>query len=284
MTALKLTRFEDAVVFYDHVWAYLLQNEAEHNVMLGLRQNILNGFYEAPYMACVEDDSAVVAVVLRTPPHPLHLSRVQNLEALPLIAEDVQIHFETLTRVIGARETAQKFAQIWSQRSGQLSQFDMAQGLYQLTAVKSPMGISGEMRVATEDDLDTIMSWIMAFEAETQHGTLTAEEAERITRLRIPSQPECGFRVWCDDGKLVSMAGYTGPTPHGIRINAVYTPPELRGRGYASACVAALSQEMLDAGRRFCFLFTDLSNPISNKIYQNIGYEPVSELHVYLFE
>jgi uncharacterized protein len=49
-------------------------------------------------------------------------------------------------------------------------------------------------------------------------------------------------------------------------------------RRYASALVAALSQHHLDAGKRFCFLFTDLANPTANHIYQAIGYEPVVDL------
>ena len=73
-------------------------------------------------------------------------------------------------------------------------------------------------------------------------------------------------------------------TPRGVRVNMVYTPPELRRRGYASACVAALSQRMLDSGKKFCFLYTDLSNPTSNKIYQEIGYRPVFDVDEYKFE
>jgi hypothetical protein len=66
--------------------------------------------------------------------------------------------------------------------------------------------------------------------------------------------------------------------PNGIRIGPVYTPPELRRRGYASAVTAATSQAELDKGRRFIFLFTDLANPTANKIYQAIGYEPVIDV------
>ena len=68
-----------------------------------------------------------------------------------------------------------------------------------------------------------------------------------------------------------------------MRVNAVYTPPGLRGRGYASACVAALSQKLLDEGRRYCFLFTDLANPTSNRIYQAVGYEAVVDVDEYKF-
>jgi predicted GNAT family acetyltransferase len=64
----------------------------------------------------------------------------------------------------------------------------------------------------------------------------------------------------------------------------VYTPPELRRRGYASALVAALSRRLLDEGRRFCFLYTDLANPTSNHIYREIGYEEVCPATSYRFE
>jgi predicted GNAT family acetyltransferase len=63
----------------------------------------------------------------------------------------------------------------------------------------------------------------------------------------------------------------------------VYTPPEWRGKGYASACVAALSQLCLDSGYQFCMLYTDLANPTSNSIYQKIGYQPIGESREYRF-
>jgi hypothetical protein len=88
--------------------------------------------------------------------------------------------------------------------------------------------------------------------------------------------------VW-DDGGVRSVAAVSGPTSHGTRISLVYTPPEFRGKGYASALVAALSQAMLDSGKKFCYLFTDQSNPVSNRIYQRIGYAPVCDFAEYQF-
>jgi uncharacterized protein len=44
-----------------------------------------------------------------------------------------------------------------------------------------------------------------------------------------------------------------------------------------------VSQVQLDAGRQFVFLFTDLANPTSNKIYQDIGYEAVIDVDEYEF-
>jgi predicted GNAT family acetyltransferase len=90
--------------------------------------------------------------------------------------------------------------------------------------------------------------------------------------------------VWEVGGRPVSLVVAGSPTPHGIRIGPVYTPPAARRRGYASALTAAVSQLQLDQGRRYCFLFTDLANPTSNWIYRSIGYEPVIDVNQYRFE
>jgi predicted GNAT family acetyltransferase len=74
------------------------------------------------------------------------------------------------------------------------------------------------------------------------------------------------------------MAVAKGATRHGTRVGYVYTPPERRRRGYASALVAQVSQRMLSDGFRFCVLYTDLSNPTSNAIYARLGYEPIADV------
>jgi hypothetical protein len=75
----------------------------------------------------------------------------------------------------------------------------------------------------------------------------------------------------------VSLVGAGGRTPNGIRIGPVYTPPEERGRGYASRLTAYVSETLLAEGHRFCFLYTDIDNPTANDIYQQIGYRPVTD-------
>ena len=81
----------------------------------------------------------------------------------------------------------------------------------------------------------------------------------------------------------VSLAGFSGPTPTGIRVGPVYTPPPHRRLGYATTLVADLSQWLLGQGYRSCFLYTDLSNPTSNHIYETIGYRQVAEAVEYGF-
>ena len=82
----------------------------------------------------------------------------------------------------------------------------------------------------------------------------------------------------------MSMTGVGGPTPNGIRIGPVYTPPERAAAATPARSSPPSARRLLDAGRRFCFLFTDAANPTSNHIYQAIGYEPVRDFDAYVFE
>ncbi len=83
--------------------------------------------------------------------------------------------------------------------------------------------------------------------------------------------------IWDHNGP-VSMALRSRPTPNGETVNQVFTPLEHRGNGYATAIVSNLSQLILNDGKRFCTLYTDLSNPTSNKIYREIGYKPIADV------
>ncbi len=86
-----------------------------------------------------------------------------------------------------------------------------------------------------------------------------------------------GITVWEAGGVPVSVAGRTRAVAGMVRLGPVYTPPELRGHGYASAATAVVSQAALDAGLREVVLYTDLANPTSNGLYQRLGYQPVED-------
>jgi predicted GNAT family acetyltransferase len=108
--------------------------------------------------------------------------------------------------------------------------------------------------------------------------TVHDQDGETV-RLRIA---DGDIHVW-DDGGPVSMAVRTRLTRKGISIGPVYTPPEQRRRGYATACVGELSRLLLAAGREFCALFVDRANPEAVCVYRRIGYRPVADYDEYLF-
>jgi uncharacterized protein len=132
---------------------------------------------------------------------------------------------------------------------------------------------AGRLRSALPSDLPIVSRWVEGFLYDVHEDGDPQDIAQR--RIR-----EGTFFLWEAVGP-VSMAAASGKTPRGIRVNFVYTPPESRNRGYASACVAALSQLLLDGGNEYCCLYTDLANPTSNKIYRQIGYEPVCDVASY---
>ena len=161
---------------------------------------------------------------------------------------------------------------LWSELRGVVAREVMRERIYKLERVIPPeRPAPGQPRLAAESDLELVVEWTTAFvdEARVASGDARALMSEQVAGERV--------LLWDDAGPRC-MAAAPAETPNGARISGVYTPPEWRGRGYASACVAALSRRVLDAGRRFCFLYTDLSNPTSNAIYQRIGYEPVGDV------
>jgi predicted GNAT family acetyltransferase len=181
--------------------------------------------------------------------------------------------------VLGPSLVAEKFAGAWTKVAGVGCKQGMQRRAFELRKVIHPESTSGALRLATEADVELVAPWIFAFTQEALPGGDMAE-ARKSAMSKIT---ERDIYLW-EDGQPVGMAGKARPTSNGIAVNLVYTPPAMRKRGYASACVAALSLMLLDAGWKFCCLFTDLSNPTSNHIYQQIGYTPVGDFNEYVFD
>ena len=224
-----------------------------------------------------------MAAALRTPPWNLLLSEVDDLAALDAIIEDLAGDPSALplTGVSGPAGVAEEFADRWSERTGVPIRRGIAERIFSLTVVRAPRPAPGRMRVAGASDRSLLIDWYVAFHEEALGPDSPLQEpAATIDRWLAGQRTSY---LW-EDGTTVSWCGVSGPTPNGIRIGPVYTPPGSRNRGYASSLVATASQAQLDAGHRFCFLFTDLANPTSNHIYQEIGYEPVRDVSIVRFD
>ncbi|MCC6802012.1 MAG: GNAT family N-acetyltransferase [Anaerolineae bacterium] len=283
---MNVIRFDDVNIFYARVEPYLLPREAEHNLTFGLLNTIRNDPARVPdaIFALVEDAEEIQFVALRTNvERALVVSLAQSPDAIPALAESLHASGIVLAAANGPADEGRAFVEAWSRLSGQSYRVETPMRSFRLTKVNPVTGVPGHLRRATSDDHPLLVRWEMGFRREAfpdmQHDSA---DVERSIDYRMQSGVG-GIFVW-DDGGAVSYAGYGGPTPHGIRIGPVYTPPEYRQRGYASACVAGMSQLLLDSGREFCFLFTDLRNPTSNHIYQVIGYQPICDFTEYVFD
>ena len=276
---MRVVRHLDGQSFLQAARSWLLRAEAKNNLILGNAPGIgaSQPAGTAPYLACVYDNSEIVGCAMRTPPHKLVITQMP-LSAVTALVDDVAALYRTLPGVAGPDASAAAFADVWSKRSGERTTRIGRQRIYQIERVTRPSRVaSGALRLARASDAALLAGWIAAFAAEaTPDERVDAAEA---ARHRIAH----GMLFLWEDPEPVSMAAWSGKTPNGVRVNLVYTPPSLRSRGYATTCVGALTRRLLEQGNRFCFLFTDLANPTSNSIYQQLGYRPVSDTASYAF-
>ena len=276
---MRVVRHNSADAFLTRASHWLLDAEAENNLILGLSRRISlepHLFQPPLYFATIEDRGAVHGCVMRTPPHKLIVSRLPTL-AIPDLVADVREQFATLPAVLGPDPSTRAFADLWARTNGVTIEPGMRQRIYQLERVREPEHrVPGTLRAATHDDLELVVSWIEAFSEE---AGVAATRARGLAEERIKRGE---LFLWIDEEPR-AMAAWAGATLNSVRIGYVYTPPAHRNRGYASICTARVSQLALDAGNRYCFLFTDLANPTSNAIYQRIGYQPVSDVNDYVF-
>jgi uncharacterized protein len=281
-------RLDDAATFLAEAGPLLLGDEARHNLILGIAGTIRDApdVYPLRSFWLVRKEGRPVAAAIRTPPYNLILARPESPLALEALADGIA---EELPGINGCVPEAVQFAELWAGRIGARPRTNMRQGVYALEEVQPLPAAPGSARVATADDRDLLLRWWIAFGDEVLHeGGPGRENAGAMIDHRLSAAGR-GFLLWEHDGEPVSFAGWGGATPNGIRVGPVYTPPELRRRGYASALTANLSEGLLDGrlfegGRRFCFLYTDLANPTSNAIYERIGYRRVAESAEIVFE
>lgn len=280
---MEVKRFETVDAFLDVAGGFLGAREAQHNLIFGICSTVRAnpGLYGGvpPYLAVVLHGSSVVAAAIRTPPRRLVLSEIDHPTAVQLLAADLDPG--DLPGVQGPAGVASSFAKAWTRRTGTPARSLRNLRIFRLTNVVPPVLAAGHMAEATPADRALAAGWLKAFHDEALSDDPEQDYEDMADRF-IAGQ---GRRLvlWIDGDRPVSLTGIGGRTPNGIRIGPVYTPPELRGRGYASNLVAEASQAELDAGRRFLFLFTDLANPTSNRIYQAIGYEPIGDVDEFAF-
>jgi hypothetical protein len=281
---MRLDRYTRVADFLAATGDFLAAREAEHNLMLGISSSLRAsaGPHDGPpYMAAVFDSEQVVmATLLRTPPFNLILSEVDDLAALELVADDLA--GTVLPGVVGPPEATRRFADRWVSTEGGAWSVVADERIYRLTAVQPPRPAPGSLRLAVPADRALLAGWLIDFgiealdDADTVRVELGLHEWESGSGRR--------YWLWEADGAPVTVVGAGGDTPRGIRIGPVYTPPAYRGRGYASNLTAAVSQALLDEGRMFCFLYTMLANGTANRIYQAIGYEPVTDAVMIRFD
>jgi uncharacterized protein len=269
---------DDAGAWLEAVAPLLLRDEARHNLLFGVADTLVRhpATYPAWRLWVAEDRGAPVGAAIQTPPYNVIVAQPLDQRAPAEIAGAIHDAGMRLPGVTGAVPEVRAFAEAWSALTGSTWDTQVRQGIYVLRVVLDVPATRGRARLAGPADRDLLLEWIGDFSQEAaRHEALTEEQIRATVDRRLDG--EDGFLLWEVAGEVVSVAGWGGATPNGIRIGPVFTPPALRKHGYATSLVAELSRRQLARGRRFCFLYTDLANPTSNAIYVRIGYDRVCE-------
>lgn len=283
---LVLRRHADPAEFARLVLPGMSEAEAANCLQLGLIDGMLAGQFTEPppYLATISraEQEEPLLSAMQTPPYRLILGEPSRAAPDPghLLEPLLTALPADLPGVLGPVDLSREFVNRYADRHGVTGKLMMSERVYQCRKVTMPNGVPGRLVRATEDHRDLLVRWWRAFRDEAVPHEPDRAEASVQRDLNATVG---GLWLWEVDGELVAFAGARGPTPSGIRIGPVYTPPEKRRNGYAAALVGSLTQELLDQGRRFVFLFTNLANPTANDLYQRLGYEGVADRSMYDF-
>jgi len=269
------------VTFYDNpasvlnlAGEFLASQPVLHNLVFSLLHTRVAHSEPGRYWV-VARNGKVAGVVFQSPVTIAAVVTPMHPDVTVAAVEAIVSSGVLLPGVNGDAATAASFAGHWTERvkSGAIPVEGMR--LYELAEVREIASIEGRLRPAVTADRDLIVQWVGGFQAEVHdHGY----DPEMVTNRWLASG-----QVWVwDDGEPKSIAVGREAVGGAVRVSGVYTPQEFRRRGYAEACVHALSKRLREAGHR-CLLYTDLGNPTSNSIYRRIGYLAVAECLRYRF-
>jgi hypothetical protein len=250
---------------------WLLEREDHHNPIVSVAQLLTTGvhpFRHPIYLACAKDGSAIIGCALAAAPDGLELTDLPEGAAASFVASIADVRPD-LANVGGPRGPAVEFARRWTQRYGGSWAVRYDWTLFRLDAIETPRAAPGHLRLAEQSDWPLLSEWAPAYTRATNaYVDVTGFFQRRLQRREL--------FIWDDHGPK-SVASVSGNTPHGVRLNAVFTPEQFRGCGYASNVVAGASRNALAGGAEFCVLFADREPSGPARIYRAVGYRPIRD-------
>ena len=268
---LKSTIYSNANIFLEENIEFLYNQEVSNNLIIGICNMLKNkiSLKENILLHSIREDNKTLLVSIMTPPHDL------------LIGIGNEIHEDVIEYLIN--DLINKdikipgfLAQKENKKTNKQFKLFREERIYRLNQLQDINLSNGKMRLAVESDTDIVTKWIIEFHNEIQEE-IKLENAKKMAENKIKYR---NIYLWINN-EVVSICSKARETLNGQVVNLVYTPIKYRNKGYASSCVYMLCKEILDSGKKFCSLFTDLGNKTSNNIYSKIGFEPVVDLMHY---
>ncbi|MFB6721657.1 GNAT family N-acetyltransferase [Kribbella sp. NPDC056345] len=271
----------DAAAFQELVFPYLQRDPVLNTTLLTAVSDSVHGILNDPeptvFVSVHDDADEVIGAVMWRPLRGIQLAGLPA-DLVPPVLDVLAEAVPDAQSVHGSEKSARLFAEQFGARTGRSFAVVDRSRLHVLGEFVAQQA-DGTARLATEGDLDVLAPMFAAYRLEVGHP---GEGAEAVRTWLLQRVERGRLWVWEDGGRVVTMVGHQNPVFGVVRVGPVYTPPEHRGRGYASALTAHVTRHLRDAGDQVC-LNTDLANPTSNKIYAAIGYRPVQDFVAYAF-
>lgn len=281
---MEFIRYKNIEDFMRENFELILEKEWLNCLMVG---NCLEGQkigIEGWLLAKVQQNQKTELIILYRKPWKLIMySPTNNLpdELYKFVAEEVYKVESELLGVNAEKEIANKFAQFYCELSKQQYRLIKPLRILVLENLLPKEKVKDALfREATNKDKEILAGYIKEFAKETFGEEKTDEEANS----KFEYYMKRGYYVLEKEGKIVSQAVIGRKLIKGKGISGVYTAKEERGKGYAYNLVYTLSKKCLDEGAEYCVLYTDAENPISNHVYEKIGYERKADCSEIIFE
>ncbi|HET8699715.1 MAG TPA: GNAT family N-acetyltransferase [Gammaproteobacteria bacterium] len=267
-----MIRHANARAFLERAESWLAAREIENGMALITARNARLGEsrYEKPvYWATIEDNGAIIGCAFRTPPYRLGVTALTDT-AIAALLVNVGGVYATLSGVSGPEPTANVVAEAWCRWRGGSATVRFRQRLYSLRVLVPPARPPiGALRLANEADAGLVRDWSAEFVREAAVEHVSTEFFVDLIRARQ-------VYLW-DDGQPRCLVAAIKHTPQASAIGVLYTPPEIRRRGYGTATIAALSGRLFQNGAKGCYLYADPDNTAVSRIVGGMGYQRVHD-------
>lgn len=274
---MEFKKYEDIKEFANDTLDLLCEKEWLNNLMVGnIEYGLENGIDDGWLLATIkEGDRTVLIMLLRRPWHLVVYSTTDNKseELYKFAADEVYKVCKDLPGINTEKDIAEMFAKWYCDIAKKDYKVAMPMRILLIENLqKQDVRYDVLFRRATLGDKETLKRFIYDFNVEALHKELTDDELEAEFNKHFVGE-KVNYFVLEKDGKIVSQTVSSRRLKKGKCVSGVYTPPEERGKGYAYTLVYLVTKEFLDNGAEYCVLFTDDSNPISNHVYEKIGYK-----------
>lgn len=269
--------YTDMKKFTEENGDLILEKEWLNNLMVGNCEDGLKYGIDENWLlaSLVDNDKTELILLLRRPWNLLLYSPTNNVsdELYKYVAEQIAKIDTEIPGVNAEKEIANKFARYYCKITGKNIKSSMPMRILLLEKIKeSKLRDDVSYRKANINDKEVLKKFIFEFYEEALNKKLSDEELEIDFNKHAQNNFENYF-VLEKDGKIVAQTTSSRKLKKGKCISGVYTQAQERGNGYAYNLVYRITKRFLDNGAEYCVLYTDDKNPISNHVYEKIGYK-----------